>query len=125
LIFLHKGDAIALHARGIELFGGSSGIRDEGALESALVAAENRFYYEQTDEIGCAAAYAYHLTKAHAFIDGNKRVAAVVTETFLKVNGVVLRASDDELVDLYLSIADGTFSRDQVEQNLRKWARKR
>ncbi len=121
---LPRHELFLLHARGIELFGGSPGIRDEGALESALMAPENRFYYEQEDEIGCAAADAYHLTKAHAFIDGSKRVAAVATETFLKVNGVELKASDEELLDIYLGIADGSLSREQVERKLRRWASK-
>ena len=86
------------------------------------MAPENRFYYEQADAIGCAAAYAYHLTKAHAFVDGNKRVAAVVAETFLTVNGIELSAGDDELFKLYMGIADGSVSRDEVENSLRLWA---
>ena len=73
--------------------------------------------------IGCAAAYAYHLTKAHAFVEGNKRVAAVVTETFLNLNGIELKATDEELFDLYLGIADGSLSRVQVERKLRSRSR--
>jgi death-on-curing protein len=53
-------------------------------LESALAAAQNRHGYEGADVVSCAAAFAYHLTQAHAFIDGNKRVAAAVTETFIR-----------------------------------------
>lgn len=73
--------------------------------------------------IGCAAAYTYHLTKAHAFVEGNKRVAAVVTETFLNLNGIELKATDEELFDLYLGIADGSLSRVQVERKLRSRSR--
>ena len=76
-----------IHARLIETFGGVQGLRDEGALESALVAAENREYYGNAGLATCAATYAYHLTQAHAFIDGNKRVAAAVSEIFLEING--------------------------------------
>jgi death-on-curing protein len=122
LIFLNKQEVIELHARAIDAFGGSHGLRDEGALESALIAAENRHFYAEADAIGCAAAYAYHLTQAHAFIDGNKRVAAVVTEIFLEVNGVSLDAAEDQLYELYMWVADGTLSRDEVEERLRSWS---
>lgn len=119
LLFLNKREVIELHARAIDAFGGSHGLRDEGALESALVAAENRHLYAEADVIGCAAAYAYRLTQAHALIDGNKRVAAVVTEVFLEVNGVGLSASEDQLYGLYMRVADGTLSREEVEERLR------
>lgn len=122
MIFLHKDEVIALHDRAIDTFGGSHGLRDEGALESALIAAENRHYYAEADVIGCAAAYAYHLTQAHAFIDGNKRVAAVVTEIFLEVNGVELNVTEDQLYRLYMGVADGSLSRDEVEGMLRSWS---
>lgn len=66
------------------------GLRDEGALESALLAAENRAYYEEARLAVCAATYAYHLTQAHAFIDGNKRIGTVVAELFIEFNGAQL-----------------------------------
>lgn len=122
LIFISKDEVIELHARAIDAFGGSHGLRDEGALESALVAAENRHFYAEADTVGCAAAYAYHLTQAHAFVDGNKRVAAVVTEIFLEVNGVGLEATEDQLYELYMGVADGSLSRDEIEERLRSWS---
>jgi Fic/DOC family len=51
----------------------AQGLRDEALLESALTAARNRHHYEMADVVSCAATYAYHLTQAHAFLDGNKR----------------------------------------------------
>ena len=93
-----------------------SGVRDERALEAALIAAENRAYYEQASLIACAATYAYHLTQAHAFLDGNKRVAAAMAEIFLELNGAELRATDDQIVALFLAIAAGQLSRQDVEQ---------
>jgi death-on-curing protein len=122
LIFLKKDEVIKLHARAIDAFGGSHGLRDEGALESALIAAENRHFYAEADVIGCAAAYAYHLIQAHAFIDGNKRVAAVVAEIFLEVNGVSLDATEDQLYELYIGVADGRLSREEVEERFRSWS---
>ncbi len=73
MLFLYKTEVIDIHERLIEEFGGINGLRDEGALESALSSVENRAYYENADILICAATYAYHLTQAHAFIDGNKR----------------------------------------------------
>jgi death-on-curing protein len=114
-----KLDVLAVHTRLIAETGGSTGIRDEGLLESALAAAENRFNYENADLVKCAATYAYHLTQAHAFVDGNKRLAAAITETFLVSNGRELLMDDDEVVRLFLDIAAGLLTRDDVEELLR------
>jgi len=113
--FPDKLDALTIHARLIAETGGTAGLRDEGLLESALTAAENRHHYEKADLIACAAAYAYHLTQAHAFVDGNKRIAAAITETFIESNGNRLMMSDEEIVQIFLTIASGDLSRDQVE----------
>ena len=117
--FPDKLDVLTIHARLIEETGGSSGLRDRGSLESALTAAENRYNYENADLITCAATYAFHLTQAHAFIDGNKRIAAAITETFLESNGRELTMTDDELAQLFLNIATGDLTRDGVEKELR------
>jgi len=114
--FPDKLDVLAIHARLIAETGGSAGLRDEGALESALTAGENRQYYEGADLATCAATYAYHLSQAHAFIDGNKRIAVAVSETFLEVNGARLEMTNDEIVELFLSIAAGRLTRDNVEK---------
>lgn len=120
MIFLAKATLLEIHARAIEEFGGAAGILDEGALESALVAAENRYHYENADVAGCAAAYAYHLSKAHAFVDGNKRAAAAATLAFIIANDGDVDASDDELYELFIGIASGRIGRDQAESRLRK-----
>jgi death-on-curing protein len=117
--FPDKLDVLAVHARLISETGGTGGgVRDEGLLESALAAAENRYHYEAADLVACAATYAYHLTQAHAFIDGNKRVAAAIMETFLETSGVQLRMTDEEIVQLFLDIASGSLDRDGVEERL-------
>jgi death on curing protein len=113
--FPDKLDVLAVHAQLIAETGGSPGLLNEGALESALAAPQNREYYEQADLYVCAATYAYHLTQAHAFIDGNKRVAAAIAETFLETNGAQLNLSNEEVVTLFLDIAAGRMSRDRVE----------
>ena len=114
-----KLDVLTIHARLIAETGGSGGLRDEGMLESALAAVENRYRYEQADAVACAATYAYHLTQAHAFIDGNKRVAAAMTETFLATNDFELRLADAQMVQLFLDIASSQLSRDEVEEMFR------
>jgi death-on-curing protein len=121
MIFLNKIHAVQIHHRAIELFGGIQGFLNEAALESALIAAKNRAWYEGADVAACAAAYAFHVTTAHAFIDGNKRVGAGVTEAFLLVNGAALNATDDELYEIFMGIADGHLSGPQVE----RWFRER
>ena len=117
--FPDKLDVLMVHARLIAETGGSSGLRDEGLLESALAAPENRYRYEDADLVTCAATYAYHLTQAHAFVDGNKRVAAAITEIFLESNGSQLTMSDDEIVRLFLDIASGMLNRDDIARLLR------
>ena len=119
MIFVRKHEVLEIHRRSLDEFGGSTGLRDEGAFESALVAVENRLAYEQADVLECAATYAHHLTMAHAFVDGNKRVAAATMRVFLLINDVEITASQDELYDLFITIASGEMKRDDVEQWLR------
>jgi death-on-curing protein len=114
--FPDKLDVLTVHARLIEETGGSVGIRDEALLESALAAPVNRYNFEDADLVACAATYAYHLTQAHAFIDGNKRIAAAVAETFLESNGAQLELTDKEIVRLFVDIAAGQMSREEVER---------
>jgi death-on-curing protein len=119
MIFPDKLDVLTIHARLIAETGGTQGLRDEGLLESALNAAKNRRHYETADVVACAATYAFHLAQTHAFLDGNKRIAAAITETFLETNGFQLTMANEEIVDLFLAIASHTLSREQIEQLLR------
>jgi death-on-curing protein len=116
LLFPTIEEVLDLHKQAIEEFGGTHGLRDEAALESALMAAENRAYYENASLAICAATYAYHLSQAHAFIDGNKRIAAAVSELFLSINDARLELTNDEIVDLFLGIAASQITRDEVER---------
>jgi death-on-curing protein len=98
---------------------GTGGLRDEGLLESALAAAENRHHYEAADVVSCAATYTYSLTQSHAFLDGNKRVAAAITEAFLETNGFELTMTNEEIVVLFFCDRVSWLSREQVEQRFR------
>ncbi|HEX6730222.1 MAG TPA: type II toxin-antitoxin system death-on-curing family toxin [Pyrinomonadaceae bacterium] len=119
MTFPEKLDVLAVHATLIAETGGTGGLREEALLESALAASENRYRYEAADVVSCAATYAYHLTQTHAFWDGNKRVAAAITEAFLETNGFELTMTNEEIVVLFLAIASSKLNREQVEQQLR------
>ncbi|HEX8735862.1 MAG TPA: type II toxin-antitoxin system death-on-curing family toxin [Pyrinomonadaceae bacterium] len=121
MIFLDKESILVIQARLIERYGGIHGLRDEGALESALMAAENRAYYENAPIEILAATYAFHLSQAHAFLDGNKRIAAAVAGVFLEINGAWLNASEDEIIELFLDIAASRLSREDVERKFAEW----
>jgi len=117
--FSEKLDVLTVHARLIAETGGTTGLRDEALLESALVAAENRHHYESADVVTCAGTYVYHLSQSHAFLDGNKRVPAAITEAFLETNGYELAMTNEEIVALFLDLASSKLSREQVEQQLK------
>jgi len=121
MLFPRKDEVFEIHRRLLEQFGGLPGVRDEGLLDSALLAAANRQHYEAADLATLAATYAFHLTRNHPFVDGNKRVGAAVAEVFLRFNGARLNASNDEIVELFLNIASGTVSREEVEQLFARW----
>lgn len=121
MLFPRKDEVLEIHRKLIEQFGGLPGIRDEGALDSALLAAAHREHYEGADLATCAATYAYHLTRNHPFVDGKKRAGAAVSEIFVRLNGAQLAASNDEIVELFLRIAGGEAPREEVEQTLARW----
>jgi death on curing protein len=121
MIFVDKDSVLEIQAQLIERYGGIHGLRDEGALESALMAAENRAYYENAPIEVLAATYAFHLSQAHAFLDGNKRIAAAVAGIFLELNGAWLDASQEEIIELFLDIAASRLSREDVEKKFAEW----
>lgn len=127
LTFVSVGDAITIHRRMVDEFGGDSGLRDRGLLESALAMPKAMFGgdYLHVDLPSMAAAYHYHLCANHPFVDGNKRVAVAVAEIFLRANGLELEATDDEIVDLTLGVASGTTGKPEVTDFYLKRVRKR
>ena len=116
---------IAIHERQIAEHGGSTGIRDPGLLSSALARPKHLFHYSQEspDLTSLAAAYAFGIARNHPFVDGNKRAAYVVCRTFLQVNGVDFEATQDEKYAIFLSLADGTLSEDELAAWIRQHLR--
>lgn len=111
----------AIHDRQLSEHGGLSGVRDEGAVESALARPQNLAAYGDPDAAALAAAYAYGLARNHGFSDGNKRTAWVVSRLFLADNGHRLRFEPMDAVRLVEGVAGGTIS----EEILASWFRER
>lgn len=80
-----------IHDRQISRHGGASGTRDATLLQMGCTRPMNLAAYDDPDVFEIAAAYAYGIAKAHAFVDGNKRTAFVAAFTFLRLNGVFVR----------------------------------
>ena len=113
--------ALAAHSEQLAEHGGGEGVRDQRLLESAMARPRNLAAYGEPDAASLAAAYAFGIARNHPFIDGNKRTAAVVAETFLLLNHHRLIASDAELVVAFLSLAAG----DLTEEEMTDWFRQR
>jgi death-on-curing protein len=113
---LSLAEVIELHRMVIEQAGGSPGLRDLGALESAV--AQPRMTFGGTDLypswVEKSAALCFSLVKNHPFIDGNKRVGHAAMETLLVINGFEIDASTDEQEQLVLALAAGQLSREDL-----------
>ncbi len=107
--YLSVDQILEVHNAQIEEFGGSAGLRDRGALESAVARPAMTFGGEDLypDVPSKTAALMHSLVMNHAFVDGNKRVGVAAAELFLRLNGYRLDASDSELEDLTLTVARG------------------
>src|SRR5579859_812272 len=104
---------ISFHTQSLAEHGGSSGIRDEGLLDSALARPKNQFAYAtEIDVAKLAAAYGFGLAKNHPFVDGNKRIAFIATATFLRLNGYRLNSTRMDEIQTMLALAAGEISED-------------
>ncbi len=112
--------AVTLHADQIAEHGGAAGTRDEGGMESALARPLNLAADGTPDAAELAAAYAYGLARNHPFVDGNKRTAAVVSITFLIVNGLDCSASPADVVVAFLALAAGELTEDEMADWFRR-----
>ncbi len=111
----------ALHDRQLAEHGGLSGVRDLGALESALARPMNLLAYGEPDAADLAAAYAFGLARNHGFADGNKRCAWITARLFLMVNGVEIAFDKSDAIQMVLALAGGELSEEQVA----RWFRER
>lgn len=120
-IWISVETAAAAHAEQLTEHGGGEGVRDERLLDSAMARPRNLAAYGSPDAAALAAAYAFGIARNHPFVDGNKRTAAVVSETFLVLNGHRLTATDAELVVAFQALAAGELS----EEEMADWFRQR
>ena len=110
-------EALTFHADQMQRYGGDEGIRDPGALESALFRPQTGYY---DDLISEAAALWESMAQNHPFIDGNKRTAFAVTDVFLKMSGILITASPEDTANLVYSLYDAqTFNFEELATWLR------
>ena len=110
---------LSIHDEQLREFGGPSGLRDRGLLESALARPLNKFGYGSGDIAELAAAYAFGLARNHAFVDGNKRIALLAMVTFLGLNDIEFVVPEPEAVVIMLGVAAGEID----EDGLARWIR--
>ena len=111
--FLTVDQVLAIHRRVISEFGGNPAVLNEGLLESAVAMAPAQFggRFLHKDGAAIAAAYLYHICRGHPFLDGNKRTALAAAGVFLMANGIQVKATQKELEQITLSVAEGTASK--------------
>ena len=114
--------AIAIHDRQLAEHGGSSGVRDERLLESALARPQQLYNYADPspDLAAMAASLAFGIARNHPFVDGNKRTAYVCCRTFIKLNGGDLHASEQDKFRKSLALAEGLLTEAEFAQWLRE-----
>lgn len=114
-------EVLAAHARLLKTFGGAPGVRDRGALKSALGRPQSGHYRDLIEQ---AAALLESLSQNHPFVDGNKRTAIAVTAAFLHVNGFRLEFDDPKAYEFLMQLYEsGQFRFERVEPWLRAHAR--
>ncbi len=124
-VFLSLAEVLEIHEDEVARFGGESGLRDVGLLKSALGAPMASFAgeYLHSDIFEMAAAYLFHITRNHPFLDGNKRTGAAAALVFLLLNGHELHVPPDELADMVLTVAEGTMTKSEAAVFLRSHSR--
>lgn len=120
-IWVQTAVALAAHEEQLAEHGGAAGVRDMSMLESAMARPLNLVAYETPDVADLAASYAFGIARNHPFVDGNKRTAAVVSETFLVLNGYTLGCDDVELATTFLMLAAGDLTVAQLAEWFRHW----
>ena len=119
MIWISAEDVILIHSRVIEGSGGLDGLRDRDGLEAAVSAPMQTFDGKELypTDLEKIARLGFGLASNHAFVDGNKRIGAMMTQLLLKWNGYDLTLRSGELADMFIAIADGTAK----EKDLLDW----
>ena len=114
--FLPESIVMSIHDDQIRLYGGSYGVRDASALDAALHMPQGQFDGEflHPTIFHMAAAYGFHLSQNHPFLDGNKRTAGMAMFTFLRLNGLEPIATEAQYYDAMMAVAGGQMSKEQL-----------
>jgi death on curing protein len=121
--YVTTADALFFHKQLIERYGGATGVRDAGALESALHRPQTGYYDTLIHE---AAALLESLVQNHPFVDGNKRVAFAVVDVFLRINGYTITADSKAIYDHMMKLfEDRTFDMEHLVPWLQEIVRSR
>lgn len=122
MIKFDKEKVLLLQQLVIKSSGGTAGVRDFGLLDSAINSVYQTFdgveLYPTKEEKGARLGYA--LVSNHAFVDGNKRIGLLVMLSFLAINGIRMKYTDEDLIEIGLSLADGTTSYEELLDWVRK-----
>ncbi len=118
--FLELKEVLYLHDESLERFGGATGIREIGLVESALGSAQNSYWYGHGGLFEIAAAYAFHIAESQAFVDGNKRTAASAAIMFLRINRVLFPKDDGTVYAAMIEIANKRLDKVGLANVLRK-----
>jgi len=121
-LFLSLAQVAELHRLSLEMHGGQEGLRDPAAFEAAVYQPQNTWFYGGGDYYDVAAAYAYHLAESQSCLDGNKRTGMAAALVFLRLNGVVVSESTDELHQAMIAIAARRLDKPGLAELLRKLA---
>lgn len=116
-VWVAREAVLAVHEQLLAEFGGDSGVRDRGLLDSALSRPENKFAYEKPTLFELAAAYAFGIVKNHPFADGNKRTGFTAAIMFLERNSMRFNAGEADAVIRTLALAAG----DMTETGYARW----
>lgn len=107
-VWIEERDVLTLHGRLLALYGGATGLRDNGLLRSALARAKQvSAYRDDSDVVDMATAYTAGIVKNHPFVDGNKRTGFVAGILFLELNGFRFWATETAAADAVIALASG------------------
>ena len=116
IVFIPRDIIVSIHEKLIDLYGGISGIQNEGLLDSALEQPKIMYDgdYLHDSLIKMAAAYGFHLCMNHPFVDGNKRIALVAMDIFLQRNGYEISASEKEVYEVIIKLAADKLTKNEL-----------
>ena len=121
-LFLTLAEVVEIHSNQIQFYGGIHGVRDIHLLQSALAQPEASFggVWLHKNIFEMAAAYAFHLSQNHPFLDGNKRTALVSALLFLEMNGIPIEDPKGMLYSAMLKLSDGKQEKEEFSKILKQ-----